>query len=108
MVPVATARQIISVPASNATKGIQNAIRSVNREWQQSPIAKIDYPETHTITGGTALAFRNTDVAIRAFQEATSLDRNWRRSAEAGTIAYGERKPRSSRIHIAKHNTTHP
>lgn len=73
-VRIAAARQIIGAPARGVSQDIHQAARSANREWQSSLLAKLDFPETHTVIGGTALGLRNPQAAIRAFQEATTLD----------------------------------
>ncbi|MEP4768001.1 MAG: multiheme c-type cytochrome [Roseibium sp.] len=73
-VRIAAARQLVGAPAAGASEKTRQAASSANREWQQTLIAKLDFPETHMIIGGTALSLRNTKAAIRAFQEATSLD----------------------------------
>jgi len=73
-VRIAAARQIVGAPVGNTSPEVREAVQNANREWQVALIAKLDFPETHTVIGGTALALRNPRAAVRAFQEATSLD----------------------------------
>ncbi|MEP3049004.1 MAG: multiheme c-type cytochrome [Roseibium sp.] len=73
-VRIAAARQLVGAPAAGASEETRQAASSANREWQQTLIDKLDFPETHMVIGGTALSLRNTGAAIRAFQEATTQD----------------------------------
>ncbi|WP_421982175.1 multiheme c-type cytochrome [Roseibium sp.] len=73
-VRIAAARQLIGAPPVGVSEETKRAAQAANKEWQTALIAKLDFPETHTIIGGTALALRNPQAAIRAFQEATNLD----------------------------------
>lgn len=73
-VRIAAARQIIGAPPVGVGETAQRSAQTANREWQAALIAKLDFPETHTVIGGTALALRNPQAAVRAFQEATKLD----------------------------------
>ncbi|MEM5584715.1 multiheme c-type cytochrome [Roseibium sp. AS2] len=74
-VRIAAARQLLRVPLEMPSEPVRSAARSAQREWQESLAARLDFPETHMALGGTALVLRNSKAAIRAFQEATSLDR---------------------------------
>ncbi|WP_299813275.1 multiheme c-type cytochrome [uncultured Roseibium sp.] len=73
-VRIAAARQMLRVPLDNTPERTRLSARSAQREWQETLSAKLDFPETHMAIGGTALVLRNSRAAIRAFQEATSLD----------------------------------
>ncbi|WP_055673843.1 multiheme c-type cytochrome [Roseibium alexandrii] len=73
-VRIAAARQLIGAPPVGASEDAQRAAQVANKEWQSALIAKLDFPETHAVIGGTALALRNPQAAVRAFQEATNLD----------------------------------
>ncbi len=73
-VRIAAARQIVGAPVAGADDGIRKAVKAANRDWQSALLAKLDFPETHLVIGGTALSLKNPGAAVRAFQEATTLD----------------------------------
>ncbi len=44
------------------------------KEYQQSLIAKADFPEIQMVIGGVALTTRNIPAALNAFNRATEMD----------------------------------
>jgi len=73
-VRIETARQILGLQVPDLSGSTATAMQNASREWQASLRAKLDFPETHLVLGGTAMTLRNPAAAIRAFQEATTLD----------------------------------
>lgn len=73
-VRIAAARAALGAAASGASNDLKQALLRANRDWQNSLTNKLDFPETHMVIGGTALALRNPRAAIKAFQEVTILD----------------------------------
>jgi predicted CXXCH cytochrome family protein len=73
-VRIATAHQFLDVPAAGVPPAIAADIGRAMREWQNSLLARIDYPETHMVIGGTALVMRNRRAAEQAFHETVQLD----------------------------------
>jgi predicted CXXCH cytochrome family protein len=60
---------VLRLPARNTA-----ALKSAQREWRASLMAKADFPETHLVLGGAALVLRNPKAADRAFREAVRQD----------------------------------
>jgi hypothetical protein len=50
------------------------AAQKVTREYQQSLIAKADFPEIQMVIGGVALSMRNIQGALSAFETAVDMD----------------------------------
>ncbi|GAB4521929.1 MAG: multiheme c-type cytochrome [Roseibium sp.] len=73
-VRIAVAREMLAIRVPQMSADGIVALGAANREWQGTLRARLDFPETHLALGGTALALRNARAAIRAFQEATTLD----------------------------------
>lgn len=73
-VRIAAAREMLGLPVAHLPPQIDRAARSASKEWQAANAAKLDFPETHLVLGGTALAMRNPKAAVAAFGEVTRLD----------------------------------
>ncbi|WP_305986129.1 cytochrome c3 family protein [Roseibium sp. MMSF_3544] len=73
-VRIAAARQLLTLQRGQVPEESVGAAQRATREWQSSLAAKSDFPETHMVLGGTALAMRNTAAAVSAFEEVTWLD----------------------------------
>ncbi|MCB1312846.1 MAG: tetratricopeptide repeat protein, partial [Sedimentitalea sp.] len=43
-------------------------------DWRQSLGTRLDFPETHLVTGGMALTMRNIPAATAAFRQVVALD----------------------------------
>ena len=50
------------------------AVNKTMKEYQQSLLAKADFPETQMVIGGVALITRNIPAAISAFSRAVEMD----------------------------------
>ncbi len=72
-VRIAAARAMVGTPRAGNPK-LAAATAAAMAEWQESLMAKTDFPETHAALGGTWLVMNNTRGAERAFQEAVRLD----------------------------------
>lgn len=70
-VRIEAVRGLIDLVAAGADLGAGGA---AVQEFQQSLLAKADFPETQLVIAGTSLVFRNVQAAESAFQEATRLD----------------------------------
>ncbi|MEP2783969.1 MAG: multiheme c-type cytochrome [Pseudoruegeria sp.] len=55
-------------------KAVEAAFGRASAEWRTSLLNKADFPESHLILGGTALAMRNFPASLSAFEEAVRLD----------------------------------
>lgn len=73
-VRIAAAREFLTLPAGRPAPQSAQALRRAMGEWRASLLAKSDFPETHMVTGGTALVLRNSRAAEEAFREAVRLD----------------------------------
>ena len=73
-VRIAAAREILALGSLQIPETSRGLMKSANQEWQASLAAKLDFPETHMAIGGAALAMRNLEAAIAAFEEVTELD----------------------------------
>lgn len=73
-VRVAAAREFIDTSSASLSKKTAGLAKKALKEWQELLLAKTDFPETHLVIGGTALAQRNTRAAEGAFREAVRLD----------------------------------
>ncbi|WP_299475744.1 multiheme c-type cytochrome [uncultured Roseibium sp.] len=71
-VRLSAARAMLGIPVTDDT--LRQDVQQGMQEWQQSLSAKLDFPETHMVIGGTALTLRNPRAAVNAFAEATNLD----------------------------------
>lgn len=73
-VRITTARALLGAPVVRLPTLQNEALRSAQREWRASLLAKADFPETHIVLGGTALVLRNPRAAEQAFREAVRQD----------------------------------
>ncbi len=74
MVRIEAAKTLINVPPSTLSPTASERLRAAARDWQIGLGNRFDFPETHLILGGTALAMRNVPSAERAFREVVRLD----------------------------------
>lgn len=72
-VRISAARAMIGTPRAG-DPSLEAATAAAMAEWQESLLAKTDFPETHAALGGTWLVMNNTRGAEQAFQEAVRLD----------------------------------
>jgi predicted CXXCH cytochrome family protein len=75
-VRIAAVRALITPPPRGLSGEAGTDVARARAEWQAALAAKIDFPETHLVIGGTALVLRNLHAAEAAFREAVSLDPN--------------------------------
>jgi tetratricopeptide (TPR) repeat protein len=73
-VRIATAREFLGLPGARLTPRAGEALQFSMREWQDSLLAKADFPETQLVVAGIGLTTRRMDTALRAFEEAVTLD----------------------------------
>lgn len=73
-VRMAAARELLDVPPGNMPPRVLADLGPAMGEWQQSLGARLDFPETHLVLGGMALALRNAPAATDAFREVVTLD----------------------------------
>jgi tetratricopeptide (TPR) repeat protein len=73
-VRIAAAKQMIDMSASQMTPSQRAASGEALSDWQKSLASRLDFPETHLVLGGMALALRNPQAAQRAFREAVAMD----------------------------------
>ncbi|MEE4235996.1 MAG: multiheme c-type cytochrome [Anderseniella sp.] len=73
-VRISAARTLIGSPTAQLSKRSTEALHEAQREWRDSLLAKVDFPETHLILAGTALVLRKPDAAEQAFREAVRQD----------------------------------
>ena len=73
-VRITAARALLGAPVVRLPTLQNEALRSAQREWRASLLAKADFPETHIVLGGTALVLRNPRAAEQAFREAVRQD----------------------------------
>lgn len=73
-VRIAAARTLLGAPVARLPEATDRALRAAFGEWQAALSTRLDFPETHLVLGGTALAMRNIPAAERAFAEVTLLD----------------------------------
>lgn len=72
-VRIAAARAMVGTPQEN-DPSLAAATAAAMGEWQDSLLAKTDFPETHAALGGIWLVMNNPSGAERAFREAVRLD----------------------------------
>jgi predicted CXXCH cytochrome family protein len=73
VVRIAAAKALLAVPATG-TPEAERALRTATTEWQATLLTRLDFPETHLQTGGSALTLRDLRSADRAFREAVAMD----------------------------------
>lgn len=73
-VRIAAARTLLGTPVLRLPQSSNKALQKAQREWRASLLAKLDFPETHLVLGGTALVLRNPEAADKAFREAVRQD----------------------------------
>lgn len=67
-------RSLLDTLGEPVAEDVGQAIRSAAIEYQQSLMAKADFPEIQMALGGTALTLRNLPAAEGAFAEAVRMD----------------------------------
>ncbi len=73
-VRIAAAKELIGAPIQQLPKQFKTELQKASQEFKESIVAKLDFPETHLIVGGTSLSSRNWRAAEAAFMEAVRLD----------------------------------
>jgi tetratricopeptide (TPR) repeat protein len=73
-VRIEAARSLLDVPTSYFSEADKSTVQSAMREYQESLLAKADFPETQFAIAGTALVQRNFPGAEQAFAEAVRMD----------------------------------
>lgn len=73
-VRIAAARGFLGMRIAHMPERMELSMQKAMGEWQQSLLLKADFPETQLALGGLALSSRNMEAAVRAFEEAVSLD----------------------------------
>jgi len=74
VVRIEAVRGLLDLIAGGFLAASDTSAQSAMMEYQQSLIAKADFPETQMAIAGTALTFREFTVAERAFSEAVRMD----------------------------------
>ncbi len=72
-VRIAAARTLVAAP-QQSDPTLAAEVAAAMGDWQDSLMAKTDFPETHAAIGGSWLVMNNYRGAERAFQEAVRLD----------------------------------
>lgn len=73
-VRITAARVLLGAPVVQLPARASKALQAAQQEWRTSLSARLDFPETHLVLGGTALVLRNPAAAERAFREAVQMD----------------------------------
>ena len=73
-VRLAAAREFLTMPLGRLTEDAQRDLRRGLQDWQASLRVKSDFPEAHLVMGGIGLSTRRMEAALRAFNEAATLD----------------------------------
>jgi predicted CXXCH cytochrome family protein len=73
-VRIAAAREFLALPDARLSPRQRDALGSSMREWQGTLLAKTDFPETQLVLAGVGLTTRRMETALRAFEEAVTLD----------------------------------
>ncbi len=73
-VRVEAAKRMLDVPPRLATGSGAAILQRAIEEWQQTIVARLDFPETHLVLAGTALTMRNFTAAQDAFREVVLMD----------------------------------
>lgn len=73
-VRIAAAKQLLDVPPEQLARSQRAVLGEAMTDWQRSLADRLDFPETHLVTGGMALTMRNFPAALNAFREVVRLD----------------------------------
>ena len=73
-VRIAAAREFLNIRALRLPSSVSQKLDRARNEWQQSLVAKADFPEAHIVIAGIALATRQFEAAVAAFEEVVTLD----------------------------------
>jgi predicted CXXCH cytochrome family protein len=73
-VRIEAARAVLNLPAVRVPPQTAQSVRSAMLDYQQSLMAKADFPEVQMAIAGTALTLREFRAAESAFEEAARLD----------------------------------
>jgi predicted CXXCH cytochrome family protein len=73
-VRIEAAKQMLDAPIARMPPGAEADYRRAMAEWQGALGNRMDFPETHLVLGGAALALRNMPAAEAAFAEVTRRD----------------------------------
>ncbi|MCA0873325.1 hypothetical protein LCL97_21040 [Seohaeicola saemankumensis] len=73
-VRIAAAKQMFDIAPDQLSPGVGAALRQALADWQGSLATRMDFPETHLVLGGMALAVRNTPAARAAFGQVVQMD----------------------------------
>ncbi|MGI9354536.1 MAG: tetratricopeptide repeat protein [Rhizobiaceae bacterium] len=73
-VRIAAAKEMVGAPVQQLPKQFRTDLQKASEEFKASVVAKLDFPETHLVIGGTALTSRNWRAAEAAVKEAVELD----------------------------------
>ena len=74
VVRIEAARALLNIPPERLPPEVAAALRKVMREYQDTLVARADFPEIQMVIGGTALVLRNWRAAEQAFGEAVAQD----------------------------------
>ncbi len=73
-VRIEAAKQMVDAPIARMPPAIEDDYRRAMNDWRAALGTRMDFPETHLVLGGVALATRNIPAAEGAFREVTRLD----------------------------------
>ena len=73
-VRIAAAKQLLDVPPDQLMRSQRAVLGEAMGDWQRSLATRLDFPETHLVTGGMALTMRNFPAALNAFREVVQMD----------------------------------
>ena len=73
-VRIAAAREFLNMRGANLTPEARAAAAAATREWQETLLAKADFPENQMVLAGIGLTLRQMEPALQAFGEAVELD----------------------------------
>lgn len=73
-VRISAARNFLGMRIARMPDRMTRDLQNANSEWQQSLLAKADFPETQMVLAGIGLTTRNMQAALGAFGDAVTLD----------------------------------
>jgi tetratricopeptide (TPR) repeat protein len=73
-VRISAARELLGIPLARFPEEARGKVRAANREFQETLLARSDFPETQVAIAGLALTMRNTAAAKGALREALAMD----------------------------------
>lgn len=73
-VRIAAAKQVFDIAPDQMTPSQRALVQEALADWRQSLGTRLDFPETHLVTGGMALTMRNIPAATAAFRQVVALD----------------------------------